>query len=392
LRKAEVIMDNEITILLMEKKSSDGHIRKLLADGFANATFTIENAAGTEEAAELVSKKRFDIVLLETDVSEKGYADIIKSIRDIEPYIPFIIITGLEDEEAGLQAIKNGADDYVVRGKIFKDVLARSIGYAIERKREQKQNEQRLSSLISKLESSNKELKDFAYIVSHDLKAPLRGIKTLAEWLTADYADKLDENGREQLKLLQSRVGRMHNLIEGVLQYSRIGRLKEKPVQVNLNELLSEIIATIAPSENIEIVVQADLPTILCEQPRITQLFQNLLDNAVKFMDKPKGYIKVGCVEEDGFWKFSVADNGPGIEEKNFERIFQIFQTLKARDEFESTGIGLTIVKKVVELEGGKIWVESEVGNGTTFFFTLPCSLNLVKNETQYMTLSSSQG
>lgn len=379
-------MDNEITVLLVEKKSSDGHIRKLLADGFANAIFTIENAAGTEEAAELVSKKRFDIVLLETDVCEKGYADVIKSIRDIEPYIPFIIITGSEDEDAGLQAIKNGADDYVIRGKIFKDVLARSIRYAIERKREQKQNEQRLSSLISKLESSNKELKDFAYIVSHDLKAPLRGIKTLTEWLSADYADKLDENGREQIKLLQSRVGRMHNLIEGVLKYSRIGRLKEEPVQVNLNELLSEIIETIAPSENIEIEVQTDLPTILCEQPRITQLFQNLLDNAIKFMDKPKGHIKVGCAEENGFWKFSVADNGPGIEEKNFERIFQIFQTLKARDEFESTGIGLTIVKKVVEIYGGRIWVESEVGKGSIFLFTLPKKESEIINDEKLKT------
>jgi signal transduction histidine kinase len=102
------------------------------------------------------------------------------------------------------------------------------------------------------------------------------------------------------------------------------------------------------------------------------QVFQNLLSNAVKYMDKPKGLIKVGCVEEDSFWKFNITDNGPGIEEKHFERIFQMFQTLAPRDEFESTGVGLTVTKKIVELYKGKIWVESKVGEGSTFFFTLP--------------------
>jgi len=375
-------MDNEIIVLLMEKKSSDGHIRKLLADGFSNAIFTIENAAGTDEAAELVSKKRFDIVLLETDVSGEGYADIIKSIRAIEPYIPFIIITGSEDEHAGLQAIKNGADDYLIRGKIFKDVLARSIRYAIERKREQKQNEQRLSSLIGELESSNKELKDFAYIVSHDLKAPLRGIKTLAEWLSADYADKLEESGREQIKLLLSRVGRMHNLIDGILRYSRIGRLKEELTEVDLNRLIHEIIDTVNPGVNIKIEVEADLPVIICDRARITQLFVNLIDNAIKYIDKPLGHIKIGCNKDGDFWKFSITDNGCGIEEKDYDRIFQIFQTLRPRDELESTGAGLTIAKKIVEFYGGRIWLQSYVGEGTTFFFTLPMA-RLVKNENQ---------
>jgi signal transduction histidine kinase len=184
----------------------------------------------------------------------------------------------------------------------------------------------------------------------------------------------------------------MYNLIEGVLQYSRIGRLKEKLAHVNLNELIREIIGTLGLGENIEITVENDLPTILCERTRITQLFQNLISNAGRFMDKPDGIIKVGCVEEDGFLKFSVADNGPGIEEKSFERIFQIFQTLAPRDEFESTGVGLTIAKKIVETYGGKIWIESEVGKGSTFFFTLPRSLNAVPNDTFAMALSSSRG
>jgi len=236
---------------------------------------------------------------------------------------------------------------------------------------ERKRAEERQAQLLEEIESINQELKDFAYIISHDLKAPLRGIKTLVDWITTDYADKLDEEGGEQMNLLSGRVDRMHNLIDGVLEYSRVGRVKEKMVQINLDELVREIIDSIAPRENIEITVENELPVVVCEQTRIIQVFQNLLSNAVKYMDKPQGQVRIGCVEEDGFWKFSVADNGPGIEEKYFEKIFQMFQTLSPRDEFESTGVGLSMVKKIVELYGGKIWVESEPGKGSTFFFTL---------------------
>jgi len=123
------------------------------------------------------------------------------------------------------------------------------------------------------------------------------------------------------------------------------------------------------------------LPTVECEQTRITQVFQNLLSNAIKYMDKPQGQIKIGCIEENGFWKFSIADNGPGIEEKYYEKIFQMFQTLLSRDEFESTGVGLTVVKKIVEMYGGKIWVESKVGEGSTFYFTLSKQEVRAKNE-----------
>jgi two-component system, LuxR family, sensor kinase FixL len=252
-----------------------------------------------------------------------------------------------------------------IRGKRFMQGNFRDIT-------ESKKAEAFKTQLLEQLASANQELKDFAYVVSHDLKAPLRGIKTIADWITTDYADKLDNDGKEQLSLLANRVDRMHNLIDGILQYSRIGRIEEEKVQLNLNKLVPEIIDMLAPPENITITIEKELPSIECEQTRITQVFQNLLSNAIKYMDKPKGQIKVGCVEENNFWKFNVTDNGPGIDEKYFEKIFKIFQTLTPRDEFESTGIGLTVIKKIVELYKGKVWLQSKVGEGTTFFFTLP--------------------
>jgi len=247
---------------------------------------------------------------------------------------------------------------------------------------ERKRIEARQAELLEEIKSINQELDSFAYVVSHDLKAPLRGISTLAEWIATDYADKLDDNGKEQLKLLGSRVDRMKNLIDGILQYSRIGRVKEDKVQVDLNKVVKSVAELISPPKNITITVEDALPVIKCEQTRIAQVFQNLLSNAIKYMDKPNGLIKITCDAEKGFWKFGVADNGPGIEEKHFERIFQLFQTLQPKEGTESTGIGLTLVKKIVEMYGGKVWVESKVGIGSTFFFTLPEQENkVVENE-----------
>lgn len=237
---------------------------------------------------------------------------------------------------------------------------------------DRKRIERHRTELLERLTGINQELKDFAYIVSHDLKAPLRAIRTLADWLLADYQDKLDATGQENLRLLSSRVDRMQNLIDGVLQYSRIGRTEQSAVPVDLGRLVPEIIENLAAPEHISIRIENELPTVAADITRITQVFQNLLSNAIKYLDKPQGDIAIGCVEQDGFWKFSVRDNGCGIEQKDFERIFKLFQTLTRRDEDESTGIGLTIAKKIVELYGGKIWVQSEVGQGSTFFFTFP--------------------
>ena len=237
---------------------------------------------------------------------------------------------------------------------------------------ERKKSEKIQSELFEELENVNDELQNFAYVVSHDLKAPLRAISTLANWISTDYSVKFDEEGQEQMQLLISRVKRMHNLIDGILEYSRVGRVKEEKIPVNLNELLDEIIDIIAPPDNIEITVENKLPTLSFERTRIGQVFQNLLSNATKFMDKPKGTIKIGSINKGDNWEFYVSDNGPGIEEKHFSKIFKIFQTLQPRDEFESTGIGLTLIKKIINMYDGKIWIKSKVGDGTTFYFTLP--------------------
>ena len=264
--------------------------------------------------------------------------------------------------------------------KIFY-ILAEALGVEEERKKAEVVLEKLNTDLeltVRELRRTNKELQEFAYITAHDLKTPLRGIGTLAEWLSTDYADKFDEQGQKQVKLLvkllAERAKRADKLVDSILQYSSAGQLREEQEQVDLNTVLPEIICEIDPPENIEITVENKLPVLTCGKSHIRQVFHNLLNNAVKHMDKEKGQIKVGCIEEEGYWKFSIADNGPGIDEKYFKKIFKMFQTLSPSDKTESTGIGLSIAKKIVKMNAGRIWVESNPGEGSTFFFTVPKS------------------
>jgi PAS domain S-box-containing protein len=229
-----------------------------------------------------------------------------------------------------------------------------------------------LHKTVLELKNSNQELRSFAHVIAHDLKSPLRGIGSIADRLIRKYNETLDNEGKDQLRLLIIRVKRMSDFIDGILKYSEIGHVVEELQKVDLNMLVTEIISEIAVPDNFEIIVEQVLPTIRCERPRLKQIFQNLISNAVKYTDKPKGRIRIGFADENDFWKFSVADNGCGIKEQYFGKIFEIFQTLAPRDKTESTGIGLTIVKKIVELFGGKVWVTSTIGQGSTFFFTIP--------------------
>jgi PAS domain S-box-containing protein len=238
---------------------------------------------------------------------------------------------------------------------------------------ERKQAEERQEELIRALEAANRELDEFAHIVSHDVKAPLRAINSLAAWLIADYADKLDTRGKEHLDMLMRKVKHLYSLIDGILQYSKAGKTRETLTEVDVTSLVSHVVGMLAPPPNVMVVIN-HMPTVVCEKTRLAQIFQNLLSNAFQFNDKPDGRIEVSChPSPDGcFWTFSVKDNGPGIEERHFDRIFLPFQTLTHRPGSESTGIGLALVKKIVEMYGGRVWAESTPGQGCTFSFTIP--------------------
>lgn len=229
------------------------------------------------------------------------------------------------------------------------------------------------------LRRRNQELDQFAYVVSHDLKAPLRAIANLSEWLEEDLNDKLTPDTRRQMDLLRGRVHRLEALITGLLQYSRAGRLHGQPETVAVAALLQEIIDSLAPGPDFRIEVEPGMPTLVTERLPLQQVFSNLISNALKHHHRqpgdPPGQIQITSRERAEVYEFAVADDGPGIEPQYHDRVFGIFQTLEPRDKTENTGIGLSLVKKIVESQGGKIWIESQPYPGTIFWFQWPKQL-----------------
>ena len=257
----------------------------------------------------------------------------------------------------------SGAPRYNEKGQVIG-----SIGIHLDITEQYELSEQK-EQLLKDLESSNEGLQEYAHIVSHDLKSPLRSISALASWLEEDFGDKLGPAGLSQLNLMQDKIASMDQLITGILRYSSIGSEKARFEICPTLELIQQLKATIYWPEQIALRFNGTIPSIKADKTQLQQLFQNLLSNAISHMDKPKGQIEIGYNDLGDLHEFSVKDNGIGIPKAYKEKIFEIFETLES--EKGSSGIGLSIVKKIVQLHGGTIWVKSEYGAGATFYFTI---------------------
>ncbi len=237
-----------------------------------------------------------------------------------------------------------------------------------------RQAELELEERNAELRQSNKELDDFAYIASHDLKEPLRGIHNFSLFLLEDYGDKLDAEGKSKLETLPRLTRRMESLIDSLLHFSRVGRIDLAMDRVDLNEILTDILDSLGPQlaeKGVAVRIPRPLPTVLCDRARIGEIWSNLITNAAKYNDKPEKWVEIGYLAAAPP-VFYVRDNGIGIPEKHFDAIFRIFKRLHGRDQFGGgTGAGLTIVRKIVERHNGRVWLESGSGEGTTFYFTL---------------------
>lgn len=226
--------------------------------------------------------------------------------------------------------------------------------------------------LISALEKSNHDLDQFAYVTSHDLRAPLRGIGNLSQWIEEDLGDRLTDKSREYLHLLRGRVRRLEDLIQGVLDYSRAGRVADAPADVDVRALVREVVDLIGKPKDAIVEIDPKLPTLRTLRVPLQQVFINLVSNAFKYNPKPQPRVTIGAEPIAGGWELYVRDDGPGIARRYHAQIWGMFQTLHSRDRIESTGIGLAIVRKIVEAHGGRAWIESEEGKGSTFRFTWP--------------------
>ena len=232
-----------------------------------------------------------------------------------------------------------------------------------------KQLESQKEKLLQELAKSNDELQEYAHIVSHDLKSPLRSIDALVNWIKEDNKGKLDAASLQNFKLIEKTLEKMEQLISDILTYSSVGSKSLEAECVDLNIILKELQDILFIPNHISVNILSELPKLKGDKVKFKQLFQNLISNAVKFSDKEKGIIEINVEEEQSFYQFSVKDNGVGIEKKHHDKIFKIFHSLNKNNE--SSGIGLSIVKKIIDLYKGVIWIESDLGKGTTFYFTI---------------------
>ena len=250
--------------------------------------------------------------------------------------------------------------------------LKKTLEIARDLKNEQDRYQRKQAELLEDLEEINQELSDFAHMVSHDLKAPLRGICSLTSWISEDYHDFLPKEGHARLDQLRERTQRMSELIDGVLEYSRVSRSQEKTSLIDVKALLEEIFDSLDLQEGKHYTLRSRFPTLEFQPARLKQVFQNLISNAFKHNDNEHPQVSISCRSDEAEWTFSVQDNGAGIDEKHHSRIFQPFQCLNARPENGSTGLGLSIMKKIIETNDGRIALDSVVGQGSTFSFSLP--------------------
>jgi PAS domain S-box-containing protein len=259
--------------------------------------------------------------------------------------------------EIGLNPIDIDGEAMVLAGII--DVTAR---HQIEREKEQQRAE---------LARSNADLEEFAYAASHDLKAPLRAISHLVQWIADDVAPLANPETLENLKLLQGRVARMQMLLDGLLAYSRLGHTDSTAEDVNVADVVQEVVAMLVPPPGFIVTCEGTMPVIHTHRVPLQIVLENLISNGLKHHDLTEGRIAVSARPVDGATEFRVTDDGPGIAPQFHDRVFLMFQTLASRDDMETSGIGLTIVKKKVQTHGGRIWIESAPpARGTTFGFT----------------------
>jgi signal transduction histidine kinase len=385
---------DELNILLVDDQPAKLlSYEAILAELGAN----LIRAGSAREALERLLKTEIAVVLMDVSMPELDGFELAEIIRQHPRFrrtaIIFVSAVHLTELDQ-LKGYERGAVDYV-SVPVVPPILRAKVGVFLElyrktrqleemnreleqrvaeRTRELQQRAEELEQLNDELTRSNRELDAFTYIASHDLKEPLRGIHSCAQFLLEDHADKLSEPGREQLRVVQRLTQRMTFLIEALLHYSQLDRQELERHELGLGALVDEALEVLAPrvrESGVEVRVPRPLPSVAVDRTLAVELLINLIANAIKYNDKPAKWVEIGF-EEGAPLVFYVRDNGIGIPEKHYENVFGIFKRLHGRDAWGGgTGVGLTIVRKIVERHGGRVWVGSKSGEGTTLHFTL---------------------
>jgi signal transduction histidine kinase len=361
-------------ILIVENDPGDVELlqRQLKKADFAYNSEVVKTEKGYISALKIFAPD----VILSDFVLPSFSGDAAFKIREqIAPETPFIFVSGTIGEEKAVEYIKSGVTDYVMKDKLFTVIIKikRALRDVKEKQQKNKAEAER-EKLIQDLQLRNNELEQFAYVASHDLQEPLRMISSFMGRLENKYGDVVDDRGKQYIHFAVDGAKRMREIILDLLNFSKVGKTDEDLQEVNFTSLINEILALYRNCiKKVKgAIAFENLPTFQTYKAPVSQVFQNLISNALKY-HKPNEapIIAISYIETTTLFQFSVKDNGIGISPEYFEKIFIIFRRLHNKDEYSGTGMGLAIVKKIIENLGGKIWVESEEGVGSTFHFTL---------------------
>ncbi len=364
-----------LRILLVEDSESDRLAFRRAFQGSELACEITECTRGEEALERLHADiSSFDLVVIDHGLPGMSGLDLCRELLANEVPLPLVILTGKGSEELAVEALKAGVGDYMIKdpGRGYLDLLPVVLQEVVCRygdRLARKEAEEELQKI-------NEELKNFVHVVSHDLKTPITLIQGFSSFLLEGYQDTLDEKGRTCLQRINASARHMEALVSDLLALSKIGRVVSSFEDVSCGEIVGNVASDLKDklhSSGIELVVAPNLPTIRCDGRRLRQAFENLLVNAIKFMGDTKNpKIEIGCEDEGEFLQFCVRDNGIGIDPQYHLTIFEKFHRLREIEDDEGTGLGLAIVRRIVNNHGGKVWVESERGKGSTFYFILP--------------------
>lgn len=332
-----------------------------------NSSRNIIKATSGNEALKYALEMEIALILLDVQMPDMDGFEVARLLKENSRTrdISIIFVTALsKDEKYTMQGYQEGAVDYLHKPLDYNLVQAK---VNVFEKLFLQQKELKLTN--DKLVSTNKQLDEFVYVVSHDLKAPLRGLSSLATFLEDELGDNPRQEAIDLINMMKSRTGRLQGLIDGILHYSRMGNISDSKEMFSVKELVNSIIDLLAAPSNVRFEIADHLPEVNADRIKLHEVFQNLISNGIKYNNKDEAIIRIDFQEFPEYFEFAVHDNGVGIKEEHQEKIFGIFQTLVPKDKVESTGIGLTIVKKIVEQQGGKVIVSSKYGEGSTFRF-----------------------
>lgn len=355
-----------INLLLIEDNFPDFILIKKQLQNLRNPNVIITHADTCESAIALLRENNFDVILSDLSLPDSSDLDTVKKIHNQAPETPIVILTGLEDEEMGMASISYGVQDYLVKGEISSENLRKAIFYSIERK-------QKLKEILI----LNQELENYAHVVSHDLKQPLQTILASSR-LILHLEPNLQEKSKDLLTFILSAGEKMNQLIDTLLSCD----LEEKEVKkiVNCEEIIEEVIKLLREEINhSQAIININIPEqykpvkVFYHPVQLGRIWQNLISNGIKYVDKNiKPHLEIRLQKQEDKWLFALKDNGIGINPENYHKIFEMKERLSTDKKYEGNGIGLAVCQKIISSNGGKIWVESTINKGSTFFFTIP--------------------